>query len=110
MATAVKKRAVRAARSYSPEETRVREAVEHHLPEVKDVVRSYDVEFREDHAGEPAVYVTLRVPRPNDAEPKRIKRILKFWNQVSREILEQDATYFPYVNLSGMKVRGTARD
>ena len=83
----------------------MRAAVETHLPSVKDVVRSYEVEFREDHAGEPAVYVTLRTSKPDDAEPKRIKRILQFWNEVSREILEQDPTHFPYVKLSGAAKR-----
>ena len=104
MATAVKKRAA-AERVYSPEEQRVRAAVERYMPSVRDVVRSYDVDFREDHAGEPAVYVTLRIPKPDDAEPKRIKRILKFWNKVSLEILEQDWTHFPYVKLAGVTKR-----
>lgn len=100
MATAVKKRTL-AARTYTAEERRVRTAVETHLPSVKDVVRSYDIEFRKDHAGEPAVYVTLRVPKESSAKPGRIKRLLDFSQRVQREILEQDATYFPYVTLVG---------
>lgn len=102
MATAVKKRA---SRVYSPEEERVRAAVESHLPSVKGVVRSYDIEFRKDHAGEPAVYVTLHVPKESSAKPERIKRLLNFSQRVQREILEQDATYFPYVTLVGTATR-----
>jgi hypothetical protein len=59
------------------------------------------VEFRADHAGDPAVYITLRTPRPNDAEPKEINRLLAFWQRVRREILDEDATIFPYVTLAG---------
>lgn len=79
----------------------MRAAVETHLPSVKDVVRSYQVEFRSDHAGEPAVYVTLRVPKESSAKPSRIKRLLDFSQKVQREILAQDATFFPYVKLVG---------
>jgi hypothetical protein len=100
MATAVKKRAA-AGRTYTPEERRVRAAVETHLPSVKDVVRSYDVEFRENYAGEPAVYVTLRIPRPNTSDSRRVKRLLHFWQKVRQDILEQDSKYFPYVELRG---------
>lgn len=79
----------------------MRAALERHLPSVKDLVRSYEVEFRENFAGEPGVYVTLRVPKPNDAEPKRVRRLLLFWQRVRREILDEDTTIFPYVTLAG---------
>ncbi len=84
----------------------MRAAVEKHLPGVKDLVRSYEVEFRENFAGEPAVYVTLRVPSPDrESKPGEMDRILAFWQNATREILEQDVTYFPYIHLAGSPKR-----
>jgi hypothetical protein len=102
MATAVKKRA---SRVYSPEEERVRAAVESHLPPIKDVVRSYDVRFGEDQAGTPSVFITLRIPQPGDASPKRVDRILHFWRLVSEDLLKKDAGHFPYMEISAASGR-----
>jgi hypothetical protein len=112
MATAVKKRAVRRAvpvsslaheRPPHPEEPRVRAAVEKYLPGVKDLVRSYEVEFRENFAGEPSVYITLRIPNPDKkSKPSEIDRLFRFWQDTTRDILEKDATYFPYIHVAGM--------
>ena len=74
-----------------------------------DGVRMPRLEFGEDHTHDPAVWLTFPVDVRIALTNKRIKELADFSSGVSRRLYDAGIQRIPYVRLSEVRPRGSAR-
>jgi len=59
-------------------------------------VRGWELDFREDSTGDPAVYITFRVDDALDPSEETVRSVGEFSEQIDRELLRAGPHYFPH--------------
>lgn len=62
-------------------------------------VEGYDVEFRSDWEGDPAVYVWFLIDDDLRPSEEKLQRVGRFTREVTRALLDAELSHWPFVRL-----------
>jgi hypothetical protein len=59
-------------------------------------VRGWELDFTEDHSGDPAVFITFRVDDALNASAETIRSVREFSEKLDRQLLSAGLHFFPH--------------
>lgn len=86
-----------------PEERAVADVLDNLWGKRPSYVKKYQLEFGEDHAGDPAIWIRLKVTKDNDPSPQKVTELRKFADDLQDRILALRLRRWPYVHIAEVR-------
>jgi hypothetical protein len=94
---------VRAKVAADPEEKAVADVLDNLWKERPSYVKKYQLEVGEDHTGDPAIWIHLKVTKDNNPSPQKVTELRKFADDLQNRILALRLRRWPYVHIAEVR-------
>jgi hypothetical protein len=93
----------RAKIAVDPEEQAVAEVLDTVWEQRPPYVKKYQLEIGEDHTGDPAIWIHLKVAKDNKPSPQKVTELRKFADDLQHRILALRLRRWPYVHIAEVR-------
>lgn len=66
-------------------------------------VKGFDLEIGEDHTGDPAIWIYLKVTKDNNPSRQKVVALRKFADEVEQKVLDRRLHRWPYVRIAEVR-------